>query len=54
VRVFARLRAALAGQPWAGIELITHTVHERDRAWFDNCKLTHLQTVPGRTYTNLR
>lgn len=52
--MFARLRAALAGQPWAGIELITHTVHERDRAWFDNCKLTHLQTVPGRTYELLR
>jgi hypothetical protein len=44
------LPAALAGHRWAGIDLITHEVHEHDRAWIDNCKLAHMQTVPGRTY----
>ena len=36
------------------MNLITHEVHERDRAWFENCQLTHLQAVPGRTYEMLR
>lgn len=52
--MFARLRSAVAGSPWAAISLITHEVRERDRAWFDNCKLAHLQSVPGRTYELLR
>lgn len=32
------------------MHLITHEVHERDRAWFDNCKLLHFHAVPGRIY----
>ncbi len=52
--MFARLRSAVASSPWAGTALITHAVHERDRAWFDNCKLSHLQSVPGRRYELLR
>jgi diguanylate cyclase (GGDEF)-like protein/PAS domain S-box-containing protein len=29
-------------------------VHERDRAWFDNCKLLHFHAVPGRSYELVR
>ncbi len=52
--MFARLRAAVANHPWTGLHLITHKVHERDRAWFDNCKRTHLEAMPGRAYELLR
>jgi diguanylate cyclase (GGDEF)-like protein/PAS domain S-box-containing protein len=45
--MFARLLAAVASHPLTGLHLITHKVHERDRAWFDTCKLTHLHAAPG-------
>jgi diguanylate cyclase (GGDEF)-like protein/PAS domain S-box-containing protein len=45
--MFARLMSALAKHPLMGLQLITHKVHERDRAWFDTCKLTHLHAAPG-------
>lgn len=52
--MFARLLSALARHPLIGLQLITHKVHERDRAWFDNCKLTHLQAVPGVAFEVIR
>jgi diguanylate cyclase (GGDEF)-like protein len=45
--MYARLLAAVASHPLTGLDLITHKVHERDRAWFDGCKLTHLHAAPG-------
>ena len=52
--MFARLLAAVANHPLMGLHLITHKVHERDRAWFDNCKLTHLHAAPGAVFELLR
>lgn len=52
--MFARLVSALASHPLTGLHLITHKVHERDRAWFDNCKLTHLHAVPGYAFEFVR
>jgi diguanylate cyclase (GGDEF)-like protein/PAS domain S-box-containing protein len=48
--MFARLMSALAKHPLMGLQLITHKVHERDRAWFDTCKLTHLHAAPGARF----
>ncbi|MDF8334185.1 putative bifunctional diguanylate cyclase/phosphodiesterase [Novosphingobium cyanobacteriorum] len=48
--MFAGLRAKFERHPMVALHLITHTVHERDRAWFDGCKLTHLHAVPGGPY----
>lgn len=52
--MFAKLRTTFAGHPWVALDLITHAVHERDRAWFENCKLLHLHAVPGRAYEMVR
>ena len=48
--MFARLLSASARHPLMGLQIITHKVHERDRAWFDTCKLTHLHAAPGRAF----
>jgi diguanylate cyclase (GGDEF)-like protein len=37
-----------------GLHLITHKVHERDRLWFDNCKLTHLNAARGLRFETIR
>lgn len=52
--MFARPRAVLVGHPLTGLHLIIHKVHERDRIWFENCKLTHLHASPGRPYEIIR
>ncbi len=52
--MFARLVSALARHPLLGLQLITHKVHERDRAWFDGCKLAHLHSVPGLAFETAR
>ena len=52
--MLARLITAMANHPFAGRHLITHKVHERDRVWFDNCKLTHLHAVPGYAFELIR
>ncbi len=49
-----RLLAAMANLQWTGLHLITHKVHERDRAWFDNCKLAHLHAVPAYAFELVR
>ena len=52
--MFARLRAVVTGHPLAAVHLITHEVNERDRAWFDNCKLLHFHADLGRRYELMR
>lgn len=52
--MFAKLRAAVASHSLLGLHLITHKVHDRDRSWFDTCKLTHLHAAPGTAFELIR